>query len=60
MYRLSDGYRASLVPSAGEIWFSPAYVGPTEIAIAGQLDDARFTTQICFIELASLTFAPPI
>lgn len=58
IYRLADGYHANLAPPAGELWFSPAYIGPLEIAVAAHTDDRRATTQICFIELASLEWLP--
>lgn len=60
IYRLADAYYADLPPPAGELWFSPAYVGPTEIAVAAHRPFARdYTTQLCFIELDSLDWQPP-
>ena len=60
IYRLADGYHADIAPSTGEVWFSPDYIGPTEIAVAShRLADRAATTQLCFIELASLDWQPP-
>jgi hypothetical protein len=60
VYRLADGYHADIAPSADEVWFSPDYIGPTEIAVAShRLGDFAATTQLCFIELASLDWQPP-
>ena len=60
IYRLTDGFHADVAPSPGEVWFSPDYIGPTEIAVAShRLADRAATTQLCFIELASLDWQPP-
>ena len=47
-------------PTAGEVWYSPAYIGPTELAVgAHRIGDGTMATQLCFLELATLDWQPP-
>lgn len=59
IYRLSDDYHADVPAPTGEFWYSPMYISATEIAVGASAGLVSFTTQLCFIELASLDWQPP-